>query len=495
MAAFSLAPGSKVNARALSHALLTQIEHRGSHASGFAYVDGNGDPGIYKQPKPGSQLSLAEMPRKVKSAILHTRYATQGLPSDNRNNHPVVSTDNRIALVHNGVISNDQSLREPLGITDQHGEVDSIVIPSLIAQEGIKGVTKLAGYAAIAWIDGTEGNGVIRIAKLKQSPVAYTHLADNSFVMASTGPLLRAALDSLDIEYGGVFELAESRMLSVYDGWIYDHTITPAMTYNYRSYAQHSNATSGGHSTGQTRPTGAGTATPKSASSATGTVGSEHTGGTGVTQHPNAVFPKNNAADGTPKSDDEIYAELEAWRQKRAKEDANALAAINKTLAAQAAQSGGDTPLALEAATIYDEDRMTDAEWEAYVDAAMKDQATLDNGDGESCSTVQSRYLAGEGFYIVDIEGDMSHYPTLDDLEGRLKWLAKMGKTEVDLFDVDAEVNWCNHVMDMGSVDEKGELMSWIDDMSDIDQFEMPSDNNLQYIREGVGRLTSLKGA
>lgn len=503
IAAFSLVPGSKVNARALGHALLTQIESRGSHASGFSFVDLNGDPGIYKQPKPGSQLSMAEMPRKVKSAILHTRYATQGLPSDNRNNHPVLSTDKSIALVHNGVISNDHLLRADLGMTlANSGEVDSAVIPNLIAQGGVKALAKLSGYAAIAWIDGTEGNGVIRIMRLKTSPVAFTHLSDGSFVMASTPQLLRAALEQANIEYGAVFELGDSKFISVYDGWIYDMVQAPAMSYNSQAYSRYSGATSGGHGTTPTTPrttyTAPGAAT-KSAAAATpavttpasgpaGAVGSEVVG-TGVSSHPTAVFPKNLNADGSPKSDDDIYKELEEWRQKRDKEDANTLAAVNKSLAAQrSAQEPGST-LEFVAPNVLS----SDADWENYV-TEMEAQED-ENTEGESCSTLANRYLAGEGFYIVDDSGDMSHYPTLDDLEKRLAWIAKMGKTDQDLFQVNDNINWVNHILDLGSVDSEGSLDSWIDDMGGIDDFEMPAERNLQYIREGAGRLVSLKGA
>lgn len=498
IAAFSLAPGSNINARALAHALLTQIEDRGSHASGFAYVDQAGNPGIYKQPKPGSQLSLGEMPRRIKSAILHTRYATQGLPSDNRNNHPVLSTDNRIALVHNGVISNDHQLREGLGITDKHGEVDSIVIPSLIAQGGVKDLSKLAGYAAIAWIDGTEGNGVIRIARLKTSPVAYTHLFDGSFVMASTPQLLRKALEQANLEYGAVFELDSSKLISVSEGWIYDMVASPQMTYNSYAYQKHGAATAGGHGATQTRQTytpptksaaPAGNVVQPTAGTPTGPVGAE------ATKPANAVFPENTRADGSPKSDDDIYAELEEWRKRRDDEDAKAAAIVSKAVERAKTHGSEDSPLgALEFRSA--EEFKDDAEWEEYVAGLMEDQRDFEEAgeQGDSCS-LASRYVAGEGFYVVDGEGDMSHYQTLDELELRLAWVAKFTKSDQDLFQVNDDINWCNHIVDMGTVDDDGNLDSWVDDMAGIDDYESPAIRNLQYIREGVGRLVSLKGA
>lgn len=484
IAAFSLSENSKQNARELAHALLTQIENRGSHASGFAYITDAGKVGIYKNPKPGSQLPLAELPRNAKTVILHTRYATQGSPQNNRNNHPVVSTDKKIALVHNGVISNDYSLRDELGITAAHGEVDSLVIPSLIAQQGVEGLSKLSGYAAIAWIDTSE-DALLHIAKLKQSPVAYTQTFDGSFVMASTPLLLVDALDSINANYGGVFDLAEGRQITVTNGFILEHEKAPSMTYNYRAYQRHSNATSGGHgSEDKPRTTvyGNGYQPPiKRDLTPPVTV----MGPTGV--NASKVGPVGSEV---TKSDDAVMADLDAWRKRREQQDAEAQA---RSLA----RGDGET-MALGMA-----EELSDDEWEEYVEQAMKDQQDADKGDlnvddsaeGESCSTVTSRYLAGEGFYIIDNEGDISHYPTLDDLEARLTWVSKMSKSEYDIFTVPDEMNWVNHILDMGSVDEKGELVSWIDDMSDIDEYESPAVKNLQYIREGVGQmLTTLKG-
>jgi hypothetical protein len=221
----------------------------------------------------------------------------------------------------------------------------------------------------------------------------------------------------------------------------------------------------------------------------TGPVGAE------ATKPANAVFPENTRADGSPKSDDDIYAELEEWRKRRDDEDAKAAAIVSKAVERAKTHGSEDSPLgALEFRSA--EEFKDDAEWEEYVAGLMEDQRDFEEAgeQGDSCS-LASRYVAGEGFYVVDGEGDMSHYQTLDELELRLAWVAKFTKSDQDLFQVNDDINWCNHIVDMGTVDDDGNLDSWVDDMAGIDDYESPAIRNLQYIREGVGRLVSLKGA
>lgn len=497
IAAFSLSENSKVNARHLSHALLTQIENRGSHASGFAAIARDGQSHVFKNNQPGSQLPLSSMPRNSKVAILHTRYATQGDPRVNANNHPVVSTDNNVAVVHNGVISNDHTLRPELGLTQHHGEVDSLVIPSLIAQQGVDSLKKLRGYAAIAWLDAREADGLLHIARLKTSPVHYTHLFDGSFVMASTEHLLRSALDAAGMLYGGIFELASEKMLTVWDGFILEHEKSPSMSYDYASYNRHGAATAGGHGTAdntpaskttsvtppaRTAPGGApvtviGNTVGTSAASSVGTVGSE------VTKQ---VAQQQRGSEDAPKSVEHYYDDLEEWRKRR---DADDRATLAKALESNSAMA-----LSLNA-----EDREDDeyTQWDSLVERLEEDErisreamaCTMD----DNVQTTRNTY--GEGFYIVSNEGDMSHYHDLHDLEGALKWLGKMGRTDADLFDVEEDLNWINHVFDLGAVDDDGKLISWLDDMGDIDEYESPAVRHLNYIREGVGKLLTLKGA
>lgn len=443
IAAISIPHDSKINARELAHNLLKQIEYRGTHASGFAFYTADGKFGIYKNPRPGSQLSLAELPRNAKTVILHTRYATQGSTQDNRNNHPVISPDNRVALVHNGVISNDHTLRPSLGLTEEHGEVDSLVIPALLAQQGVDSLSQLRGYAAIAWIDGNQ-DGELHIARLKSSPVAYTHLLDGTFVMASTSELLSAAIDDTPHIYGGIFEMGEQKMMSVNEGFIYEHGKSPSMAYDHYSYSRHSSATSGGH--------GASSATT---SATTGTTkGSEDSCDTMVSR---------------------AEWDLDEWRRERAAQDE---------------KNAQDSRAMVMFGEDNSPDGWTDDEWDKMIQRFEEEEARFADGSDDAPSSTY-----GEGFYILDGEGDISHYPTLDDLEGALSWLAKMSQSSYDLFQTEDSLNWVNHIMDLGHVTDNGLLISWVDDTAEVDEFESPAVRNLQGIREGAGMLATLKGA
>ena len=456
IAGFSKPANSRTNARHLAHHLLTQIESRGSHASGFAYIGSDGGMGVYKNPYPGSQLSLHDLPRDARAVVLHTRYATQGDRRDNRNNHPVLSTDNRIALVHNGVISNDYALRGGLGIKEGHGAVDSLVIPSIIAQHGVEGLSELSGYAAIAWLDSEDGE-TLSIARLKSSPVAYTSIYDGTFVFASTQPLLEMALLDAGFGYGGVFEMAEGKMMRITEGFIDTHEKAPSMSYDYGAYRRHSTATSGGKKV---------TTDPDEirAPKQTKVVGSEV-----------ALFSDGSATPAEERSCETdiqgYYEDLEEWR--RAQEERDQRIASR----AMAMMSGPA-------------DHWSDADWDEYMEELEAREEMWRNAASE-----ESFKPYGEGFYIVDNEGDITHHPTLDDLESRLAWLAKMSRTEYDMFDVSDEIYWVNFIMDLGAVDDDGNLISWVDDSAEIDDFESPAVRNLQYIREGAQKLATLKGA
>ena len=226
---FSLARGSKINPRKLSNALLTGLESRGSQASGFAWQSSR-DTGFYKQDTAGSRLPLRGMPSRTHTAILHTRLATHGTVKNSANNHPVMSPDQNIALVHNGVIYNHTRVRKELPFTLP--EVDTSVIPAILQQFGYERFDMLDGDASVAWLDQTKA-GILNVGRFSHSPLWIAQVADGSFVFASTESILITALKRLRLKPTFIQEAPESALYTVVNGIITATTTLPKTAPDY----------------------------------------------------------------------------------------------------------------------------------------------------------------------------------------------------------------------------------------------------------------------
>jgi asparagine synthetase B (glutamine-hydrolysing) len=225
---FSLVAGSSVDVQGLAGSLLSGLERRGAMASGFAWqsVDGSG---YFKAPVAGSKLSLKALPFDAQSVILHTRLATHGSVNDNRNNHPVLSPDQSIALVHNGVIYNHDVVREHLSA--QLPAVDTAVIPAIIEQHSgdVQRFDMLDGDAAVAWLDSNE-LGVLRVARVSHSPLFIAQDVAGSFFFASTEDILRDALKSVGVIPVFVSVVDERTLLEVRSGVVSSLISLPSLS-------------------------------------------------------------------------------------------------------------------------------------------------------------------------------------------------------------------------------------------------------------------------
>jgi hypothetical protein len=226
---FSLSRGSKINPRKLSNALLTGLESRGSQASGFAWQAPK-DSGFHKQDITGSRLSLRGMPSKTHTAILHTRLATHGTVKNSANNHPVMSPDQNIALVHNGVIYNHTRVRSELPF--KLPEVDTSVIPAILQQFGYERFDMLDGDASVAWLDQAKA-GILNVGRFSHSPLWISQVADGSFVFASTESILLTALKRLRLKPVFIQEAPESALYTVVNGIITATNTLPTTAPDY----------------------------------------------------------------------------------------------------------------------------------------------------------------------------------------------------------------------------------------------------------------------
>ena len=119
---------------------LRRLEYRGYDSAGVAVRVGEAGNGSLESAKKAGKLAnlekvLADRPlAEATVGIGHTRWATHGGPTD-RNAHPHLSADGKVAVVHNGIIENFAALRaecEAAGI-EFTSETDTEVAAHLLA--------------------------------------------------------------------------------------------------------------------------------------------------------------------------------------------------------------------------------------------------------------------------------------------------------------------------------------------------------------------------
>jgi glutamine---fructose-6-phosphate transaminase (isomerizing) len=175
---------------------LRNLEYRGYDSAGIAV--GSGDRlDVVKAEGAVERLveAASGMPRRGAVGIGHTRWSTHGPPTD-ANAHPHTDCRGEVAVVHNGIIENYDSLRAELRERGHRftSETDTEVVPHLIEEERAAGaslerafrtaVSRLRGSYALAMV--ARGHDAVYAAR-DGSPLVLG-LRDGAYYLASDVP-------------------------------------------------------------------------------------------------------------------------------------------------------------------------------------------------------------------------------------------------------------------------------------------------------------------
>jgi glucosamine--fructose-6-phosphate aminotransferase (isomerizing) len=203
---------------------LQRLEYRGYDSAGLAVILPSGG-GFDCRRKVGKVRQLADdlaaRPTSGHIGIAHTRWATHGVPSE-ANAHPHLSGD-RIALVHNGIIENHESLRSELRALgyEFRSETDTEVIVHLIHHlrqragsllEAVRlALPRLEGAYAIAVIEAEDPDRIVA-ARMGSPLVIGVGIGEN--FLASDPLALRPVTDRfVFLEEGDLVELTKERIV------------------------------------------------------------------------------------------------------------------------------------------------------------------------------------------------------------------------------------------------------------------------------------------
>ena len=211
---------------------LKRLEYRGYDSAGLAVISAAGIERVRSVGRVAELETAAASTRSV-TGIAHTRWATHGIPSE-RNAHPHVSGS--IAVVHNGIIENYESLRNELSarghVFTSDTDTESIAHlieatlqtePDLFAAVRLA-CRRLVGAYAIAVIDHQQPGKVI-VAR-EGSPLLLGLSDTGNYAASDASALLQVTRNMVYLENGDIAELTATGVnITRLDGTPVDHPV------------------------------------------------------------------------------------------------------------------------------------------------------------------------------------------------------------------------------------------------------------------------------
>lgn len=195
---------------------LKRLEYRGYDSAGVAVIDEQEQLGRLRRLGKVQALAdaVAEQPLPGGTGIAHTRWATHGEPSE-ANAHPHVSGD--IAVVHNGIIENHETLRDELKAQGYvfTSQTDTEVIAHLVERE-LKNASSLREAVMVTrtLLEGAYGMVVVNrkdpqrlIVARSGSPLVIGYGIGEHFVASDQLALLPVTRKFAFLEEGDVAEI------------------------------------------------------------------------------------------------------------------------------------------------------------------------------------------------------------------------------------------------------------------------------------------------
>ncbi len=179
---------------------LKRLEYRGYDSAGIVVCQKNR---LVVQKSVGKiaalEAKLTHSDMDGKCGIGHTRWATHGEPTEN-NAHPHLDGHGKIALVHNGIIENYNSLRKEL-LSKGHtfkSETDSEILVHLFQEYMQNGTDFIEAIRrGLSIVKGTYGIAVISsaypgliLAARRGSPLVVGHGNGENYVASDAAPLV-----------------------------------------------------------------------------------------------------------------------------------------------------------------------------------------------------------------------------------------------------------------------------------------------------------------